>query len=183
MCMDKSLSLLVHFTSSYLQVIAIFLRSAANHRSHVHRDKGKYTNLDLSFSEYFIHIDALQPNFNESDVASTTIRRLFKYFTDHLSSTEFAAVANHILEILSAIAIFDDTLMTQLFELSWVHLHTVYIHTDSIENSQMLSCPFAVTLSVTDLARQSYTMDQQSNIRIINCIISKSMRRVDCYNS
>lgn len=93
-------------------------------------------------------------------------------------------VADCIFEILSTITIFDDSLRIHLFDLSWDHLHTVYVHTDeSDEEAPMLSCPFAVALSLTEQARQSHSMDQRSIKRIVHSIISTFLTRVSCYDS
>lgn len=179
---DESIALLVRFTSSFLQVVALFLQGI-HRRSGVHQDKGTCDSSNLSLTEFFIHLDTYQLNTGESDATNTTIRRLFNFFTDHLRSTDYAEVANSIFEILSAIAVFDDHLMIQLFGLSWVHLHSVYVHTESNQEPQLLSCPFSVGLSVSELARQSNTNAQQSNLQIVNGIINKLVRFIKHYDS
>lgn len=179
--MEKSLALLVRFTSSYLQVIAIHLQRVYR-SSHVHGNRDVCILSDSSFNELFFHFDTFQPNTSESDKTSTTIRRLFNFFADHLRSTEYAVIADSILEILSVIATFDDALTIKLFDLSWVHLHTVYVCTEANINSQLLCCPMAVIFSVSEV-RSSYLIDHQSNARTVNGILQKLLRSVNCYDS
>lgn len=180
--MDKSLALLVRVTSSYLQVIAIFLQRV--HRSsHFHGNRDMCILSDRSFNDHFFDFDTFQSSKSESDITSTTIRRLFNFFADHLRSTEYAVIADSILEILSVIATFDDDLTIRLFDLSWVHLQTVYVYTEANIYSDLLCCPLAVTFSVSEVVRLSHPIDHQSNARTVKGILQKLLKSGNCYDS
>ena len=177
-CMDESSALMIRFTSSYLQVIALFIRR-------IQLENGKRDEPDRAFNQYFVSFDTFQTNKNtgESDGTSSTLHRLFDYFKDHVQSTIYANVANSIFENLFVVAVSDDCMMIELFDLSWVHLNSVYVHIETSDDSQLLSCPFAVAFSVSELTKQSHTIDQQCYVRIIIGIINKLVRCIKSYDS
>jgi hypothetical protein len=165
----------VHLTSSYLQVIALFIQRTY-HSAHFRQGKGIDDRLVMTFNECIGQIETFQAKNGESDGNVSTPRRLFDYFTYHLGSTAYAEVANSIFECLFAIALFDDHAMVQLFELSWAQLHNIHVHSEANDDSPLLSCPLAVSLSVAAFTRQSHTIDQKSCVKIIIGIINKLLK-------
>jgi hypothetical protein len=168
-------TLLVRLASSYLQTIAISLQRSIFRYDPV--AEGKSNETVTLFNESLHQFDHFLSSSDESHISGTLIIRIFDYFESHLHTTEYAVGANNILEILSAIALHDKSmLLSRLHDLSWAQLHTVYLHIEADEYTERFPCPFAITL----LRRRSCIMSQQSSLRIVDRIITKLLQCRNC---
>lgn len=110
----------------------------------------------------------------QSHTDATPLLRLFNFFSEQLTSTEYFVVAHNVLEILSLLAVSKEgELLNRVLELSWTSLHTVY----GTEVRAKVFCSCAATMWHVRLCKNIYIPKHQQVIRIVNRILSKCFQK------
>jgi hypothetical protein len=179
-----SLSHVVLLVASYLRFLVLILQIANNNRpakasermlskSLTFEDCIKWCVLCPSIS----YAHEMSANDEERLIRSDTetaisVSRLFDFFSERLCVSDNSIVADQILEILSVFALQGDgVLMEKLVELSWVSLHTIYVHTGA--DVDYSSLPFALSESARRFGLKATSRDLQSLKRVVDRIVNK----------
>jgi hypothetical protein len=102
-----------------------------------------------------------------SDEANaSSVSRLFEFFSERLRASDNSIVAYHILEILSVFALQEnDILLEKVIELSWISLHTIYVHAGAgVDHG---SLPYALAESTRRFGLNATSSELQSLQRVV----------------
>jgi hypothetical protein len=142
------MSFVVHLCVFFLQLLSVVLTSSTD-------------SLDV-FVHWFNSCSVLLGTAGAEGERLDPRRRTFHAFSEYLRVSENAIVANHILEILSILAMNSEVdLKRELTEISWISLHTVYVPTDDIAASDD-SLPYALALTA-----QRFSLKARARPRLV----------------
>lgn len=109
--------------------------------------------------------------------ASSPLPRLFDFFAERLHVADISMVADHLLEILSILAMQGDCrILKKLVDLSWTSLHTIYAHTGT-GTSECGRLPCALAASARQCELKATSRDQCSLRRVFDRTVFKLNRR------
>lgn len=172
-----SLSHVVLLATSYVRLLVLILQKVSCNR--LIKAKGDFPPEPLTFDDciqWCIRCPSISRTHEVttgSTESASPVTRLFEFFSERLRLSDNSTVADHILEVLSILALQENgVLMEKLLDLSWVSLHTIYVHTGT--EAEQGSLPCALSESVIRFGQQVSSSDLQS----LRCVVERTVDKL-----